>query len=771
MAEHLSNASLPETSADIQPVQTVLRFLRAVRYRKAVVIVSLVACGLLGGLYYATVQRSYQSNASLLILQTGANNWNADMTDGRRSQDLMGTYGGMLRSEVVMQAAVDHLSPEHQADFAGVPKAKWVDVLSRNLSVSEVRKATIFNISYCSKDPLASVAMVESLLTAYQAYIDDLHKSTSVELLDILTKEKVDIEKDLDRKNAELLRLRNHGEMLGIKGGDSQLNVVVQRAVSLNDNLIKARDERLQAQSRLAVVESALRQGQNMQECVLAMVDTVGREVMMRQLGLKTSDPYATSRVQTQLIQNQAELQAALRLYGPSNRKVLELEEQIRLANHYLQNYQLQEAEQARQISENMLGPMLHSIAQQQLEQAVVLENTIFANYQLAKEEASQFDHTLAELEIVERDVARLQAFYEVVQQRLTDINLGQENGLIRTSVLARPKVPLGPVWPNLPMVGLLSIFMGLAVGLGIVYVQDLLDDHFRSPEELRMKLGIPVLSMVGKLSPVADVGVDAIHVHVQPNAAETEAFRTLRTALAMNEGGSQRIVVSSSEPGDGKTTVITNLATAYAQSGKRTLLIDADMRRPGLTPLLNLKGQKGLSSILRDALPVAQSAENNLCASLLENLDVIPSGPRPINPTELLTGERFSDLLAWAETRYDQILVDSPPALVSDTAIIGRLVDGVLLTVQPQKNRRRTVIRAAESFPNLGINVLGIVINRVVSDDSDDYYGYGYGYGYGYSYGHDDELAGDQTGAGDQTDDVLIDQLDQPAEIVRRAA
>jgi len=760
MAEQFPNTSpIPEASTEIQPLQMALRFLRVMRYRKGVMVVSLVACGLLGGLYYATVQRAYQSDASLLILQTGANDWNAEMADGRRSQDLMGTYGGMLKSEVVMQSAVDHLAPEHRIDMAGKPKSNWVDVLKENLSVSEVRKATIFNIAYRSKDPAAAAAVVESVLTAYREYIDALHIDTSRELLEILTKEKVEIEEELDKKNAELLDLRDHGEMLGIKVGDSRLNVVVQRAVSLNDKLIEARNERLQAQTRLAVIESALRQGEDMQQCLLAMIDTVGREVMMRKLGLKTNDPYASSSIQREMLNNQAELQSLRRIYGSENRRVLELENQIRLADHYLQNHQYQEAEQARRISEEMLGPMLHSIAQQQVEQALTLENTILANYEIAKEEASQLDHTLAKLEIVDRDLARLQAFYEVVQQRLTDINLGQEHGLIRTSVLAHPKVPLDPVWPSLPTVGVLSILMGFAVGLGIVYAQDLLDDHFRSPEELRMQLGLPVLAIVGKLEPVADVGVDAIHVHVQPNAAETEAFRTLRTALAMNGGGSGRIVVSSAEPGDGKTTVITNLATAYAQSGKRTLLIDADMRRPGLTPMLDLKGPKGLSAILRDALPVAQSAENNLCRSLLENLDVIPSGPRPINPTELLVGERFSDLLSWAETQYDQILVDSPPALVSDTAIIGRLVDGVLLTVQPQKNRRRTVIRAAESFRNLGITVLGIVINRVVSDDSHDYYGYGYGYGYGYNYGHDDEPS---------ESDALIDH---PTEIVRRAA
>ena len=209
-----------------------------------------------------------------------------------------------------------------------------------------------------------------------------------------------------------------------------------------------------------------------------------------------------------------------------------------------------------------------------------------------------------------------------------------------------------------------------------------------------------------------------------------------LWSALAFTDGGASRLVVTSTEPGDGKTTISVNLGTAIAQSGKRTLLVDADMRRPGLTPLVNLRGQRGLSTLLRDSAPIADSALRNLAAGFLPNLDVIPSGPRPVNPMELLASDRFSELLAWAETVYDQILIDSPPVLaVSDSAIIGRLVDGVVLTLRPEKNRRRLVVRAVESFPPLGVNVLGLVINHVDAEKNQDYYGYGYGYGYGYSY------------------------------------
>ena len=282
---------------------------------------------------------------------------------------------------------------------------------------------------------------------------------------------------------------------------------------------------------------------------------------------------------------------------------------------------------------------------------------------------------------------------------------------------------------------------------MAVVYVQDLLDDRFRSPEELRIHLGVPVHAMVRWLEPLEKIGMESVHVHVHPNADETEAFRTLRTALELTEDTTQRLVVSSSEPGDGKTTVVANLAAVFGQSGKRTLLIDADMRRPGMTPMFGLKGPQGLSTLLREKAPIEEVIEAHLQRGMAESLDVIPSGPRPGNPTELLSGGRLAELLAWAEIHYDQILIDSPPALVSDTAIIGRLVDGVLLVVLPEKNRRRVVIRAMESFPALGIKVHGIVVNRMPAEGSDGYYGYGYGYGFGcgYGYGCDEDVPRDE--------------------------
>jgi capsular exopolysaccharide synthesis family protein len=193
------------------------------------------------------------------------------------------------------------------------------------------------------------------------------------------------------------------------------------------------------------------------------------------------------------------------------------------------------------------------------------------------------------------------------------------------------------------------------------------------------------------------------------------------------------RIALSSSEEKAGKSTLASNLGVSYAHAGKRTLLIDCDLRRPGLTKLFELRARGGLSDILRGSEEIAAMCQSCVVPTGVQNLDVLPSGPKPSNPAELLSGPRLSEVLAWAESKYDQVIVDCPPILAAaDAAIVGRLTDGLILVVDPEKNHRRLVIRAVASLATMGVGLVGVVANRVAEKDG-DYYGYGYGYGAGH--------------------------------------
>ena len=391
---------------------------------------------------------------------------------------------------------------------------------------------------------------------------------------------------------------------------------------------------------------------------------------------------------------------------------------------------------------------MLIDLLQQKLNFAWEDERSIQDDYAESERRAADLTSELAALEALRHERDLMRERLDLTFKQLSDLDAQDEGQDVRVHRVDFPKVDTNPVSPSLARTILIALASGLGIGLALVYALDTLDDRFRSMEEMQTLLGVPVLAVVRELESSENTGIEAVQTHVAPNASESEAFRTLRTALSLGEHDTHQLVISSPEPGDGKTTVLANLAVAVAQSGKKTLLIDADLRRPGLTAMMGMRGIAGISTVIRGEDDITQMAKEHIRPSGLQGLDVLASGPRPANPAELLGSQRFSELLAWAESVYDQIFIDSPPTLAtSDTAVIGRLTNAVLLVVQPAKNHRRLVMRSVDSLAVHKIPLLGVVVNRVGSGKDGGYYGYGdyCGYGYAYKYSGDSEDGDDE--------------------------
>ncbi len=515
---------------------------------------------------------------------------------------------------------------------------------------------------------------------------------------------------------------------------------MVQRVIELNEALIKAQQRRLEEQSSLSSIQAAIRNGEDLQQYFLALEGSIGRELVMAGLGFNSQDVTIQSDLEKSVLEDQAELRTLQEYYGPVHPRVIQIQQRIGMNQQYLASYQTKVNERLSQMRDKQLGPLLLQMERQRLNEAWQHEAALRMSFEQARVEAVALIGDRERLQLLEHDLKFLRDLRDVLLSKIASVDLRQDHGDIRTAVVSEPTLPKTPVWPKLPLVVAGCLALGLGSGLGLIYVLDILDDRFRSPDEMRIQLGAPVLAMVRQMDDLHAIGLENIHVHVAPDALASESFRTLRTTLAFSGQETARLVVSSPEPGDGKTTVLSNLAVSFYQSGKRTLLIDGDMRRPGLTAQMGLKGQAGLADCLVSDEAMATVATAHVRA-LASGLDFLPAGGRRLNPGELLASQRFADLLAWAETHYDQILIDSPPALAAtDAAIIGRVVDGVVLVVQPKKNRRRLVMRAAESFTSVGVNLLGVVVNRVGGDKADVIYGYGAESGYGYGYGQDEK-------------------------------
>jgi len=739
-----------ETQSSADAVHAIMRFMRIVMHRKMYVVSSIVVAGLLGAFYYFSATPIYQADAQLLIQQSGPDVWSPAMTAESGRQALIPTYESLFSSSSVLEGAVERLlkaAPETRVDFAAVPGEKWVQVLRDNLTARAVRRTNMIEISYRSKSPQAAEAVVDAVVESYLDFMAKTHKNVSAEIVRILEKDRIELDQKISGKQQELLAAQRQVKELGVGDKQHVVHPAVNTVIRLNESLVEVQLERLQLEASLAAIRQAVGHGSGLKQHLNDIEPIIGREMMLSALGLNTQAAQTRAAIERQLMEDGAKLKGLLDHYGENHPKVIEVAQAIQSAEEFRQSYQREVNERLSGLQDGRLGPMLVSMVEEKLASLWEHENKLIRQYQHAESEAVQLNDRMAEKKVIERELDRLRNLHDTLLNRITNIDIGQDQSDVRATVVSEPKASDRPVSPKLSLVGIMCLLGGTGIGVAFVYVLDVLDDRFRSPEELSEQLGAPILAMVRELTSSATIGTEAIQVHVAPESVESEAFRTLRTTLAFSGQDMERIAVTSTEPGDGKTTVLTNLAVSCAQAGKKTLLIDADLRRPGLTKLFEMRGVGGLSEVLRGDGDIPAMCAERIIAVDIEGLDVLPCGPKPPNPTELLSSTRFADVLAWAEANYDQILVDCPPILAaSDAALVGRLTEGLILVVQPEKNHRRLVIRAVNGLASIGVNLIGVVANKISSEKGDAYYGYGgYGYGYGYGYREEEPVATDE--------------------------
>jgi capsular exopolysaccharide synthesis family protein len=743
MAQSFDSASLEAelgSPSSAQFVHSLLRFVQAVRYRKNLAITVFVSAMLLGGLYYATAPRRYSSKAALLVTQTNHDRLDTSLTnDEMQRQNSMPTFENLLHSAAVVEGALKNLAAADRVDLVGVPADRQAARLQAGLTVKTIRSTSILEVSYESKDPQVAMNVVQAVVQSYLDFMDSMHKGTAGELSRMLTKERNEIEEKLGTKENELLETRRRYADMGIPTDSKTLHPTVQTAVTFNDALTAAQKERAEYEALLEALKSAIANDEDLGQYLATVGDVVGRELLLNTLGLGGRDGTNQVSLEQELVNTRAELQTLQQNLGPNHPEVISLNRKIVAIEEFLGSATERMQQRMAKLRKSELGPWLVQMVQQKLEEARKKEATLKNCFETARTEAVNVSGQLAAVELLEREVKRLKDMSEVLFNQIGSLDLRQNGQDVRVAVIEAPKLVKALVSPNRSLVALAAILGGVAVALGLIMLLDALDDRFRSVEEMQGRLGLPLLTMIQPLQPPESTGLQALVTHAMPTSPASESFRTLRTALTLTHPDARQIVVTSSEPRDGKTTMLANLAVCYAQAGKRTLLIDADLRRPGLTALMNMRGPRGLSEVLRSQVDPSQMASQHIQLSGADGLDILPSGPRPSDPAELLGSPRLSQLLAWAETVYDMILIDSPPVLATaDTAVIGRLVDGIVLVVRPTKNRRRLVTRVVEQLELMKTPILGLIVNRADAGEDQGYYGYqhyGYGYGYGYDY------------------------------------
>jgi capsular exopolysaccharide synthesis family protein len=378
------------------------------------------------------------------------------------------------------------------------------------------------------------------------------------------------------------------------------------------------------------------------------------------------------------------------------------------------------------------------------------------------KVEANEMAERMVEYNILKREAEANKALYDGLMTKLKEVGISAALQSSNIRVVDPAMIPAYPSRPAKARNIALAFLVGLVGGIGLALMREYLDNTVKTPDDIETLARLPSLAVVPQFAGSNGDGsprkrllpgmstnghekrIELVAQHL-PKSQMSEAFRALRTSLLLSQPGHppQVILVTSALPREGKTTAAANLAVTLAQLGDSTVLVDADLRKPGVGRLLNLGGNKyaGFSSYLAgvSSLDLVTVPHPDI-----PNLAAIPTGPLPPNPADLLSSHKLAEAIAELRTKFKFVVIDSPPVMAAtDAVILSVQTDGVLLVVRSGETPKEAFTRTRDLLVSVKCHILGVVLNAVDSSAPDYYYSYRY---YPYSYGYGPQEAGDSS-------------------------
>ncbi len=364
--------------------------------------------------------------------------------------------------------------------------------------------------------------------------------------------------------------------------------------------------------------------------------------------------------------------------------------------------------------------------------------NSFDARKEEIEEVMGDYNARLKLLPDKERDLAELMRarqvageIYTFLSQKREEARITEASTIGNVSIIDSAEVPQAPVSPNMKLNLTMGLMAGLILAVGVAFFLEFIDDSLKSTEEVERYIKKPIYGIIPRISEQRLLEDDdgprsatrnLVTKH-SPKSPISESFRTLRTNIhyAQPDKTASQILITSAGPSEGKSTVVSNLALTIANTGKKTILIDCDLRKPNIHNFFELSRDPGITTILTQE----QTREQVMRDSGVENLWVIPSGPIPPNPTEMLGSQAMKDLVAELSDEFDMVLLDSPPVVaVTDAAILSSFIQSTLLVVELGRARASGVNRAVDLLEKVNANLMGLVTNNISA-------GYRYDYGY----------------------------------------
>lgn len=344
-----------------------------------------------------------------------------------------------------------------------------------------------------------------------------------------------------------------------------------------------------------------------------------------------------------------------------------------------------------------------------------------------AEADVTKLNELRVQYDVLIRKKERAEAMFNLIIAKTKEYDLSSKDVLQNLRIVDPADVPARPVKPNKPLIIVGSLVGGLLFAIALAFFVNFLDDSVKSQEDVETYLGLPFLGYIPNIKSNSVVERD-LQAHRHPTSGAAEGFRTLRASvsLARNAERLRNIGVSSTIPSEGKSLVASNFAIVTAQTGLRTLLVDADLRRPSVHKAFQIQSPIGLSAYLSERVASLDDIVHN---TEVPNLDVICCGATPSNPSELISSKRMLQFLEEASSRYDRVILDCPPvSAVADPLVVGAMCDGLLFVTKFNKIRREHARRSVQRITDAGIHVIGLVLNDIDFEGRDSYY-YSYHY------------------------------------------
>jgi capsular exopolysaccharide synthesis family protein len=562
------------------------------------------------------------------------------------------------------------------------------------VSVDPVRGSRLVDVSFDSMDPKFAAKAANTLIEEYVNQNLQVKLQTSENMLTWLEKELANQQGKVEESERALAEYRDKQNALSL---DDKQNIVLSRLNQLNDAVTKAKMTRVQKETQYSQVKTLL--------------PAVGLDTLP-----VDSVPLVAQNAQIQSLKG----------------KLIELQHQkVQLSERYgekhpaLQNVVAQIQDTQRQLNLEVTKA-LQSV-KNDYDTAVLEERTLSQNLEAAKADAQDLSRKSVGYNVMEREAKSNRQVYESLLQREKELRVSSNSRSNNVRLVDRAEVPKVPLTPTGRRTWLMSFAIGLVMAVGVAFGLDYMNDTIKTPEDVTRRLKLPFLGLVPSVR--GDKHPVLASSHVPHDFGE--AFRSLRTSLMSRfpADGTKTLLITSAQPLEGKTTTACNIAMALAYGGARVLLIDGDMRRPGLHRPLQLTNERGLSQVLIGQARVRDVIQRTVDPNLL----AITAGRTPPNPSELLASERMKTLLSnLSHGPFDWIVIDTPPVLaVTDAVILAPLVSGVTFVVGAEMTRRRLAERALDTIMSAHPRFAAVVLNKVDFARNKYYYSRYYGHQY----------------------------------------